>query len=571
MADYGPWGLTGQSKPKQCGLGLVRGLMDPVLRIEAWVLDPWQEGIGDKLEYFWTMIQATHTPTGNKQSSAKLGIRDDSGLHRMALVASPPRGIVVFSGGSAANNLVDVFEAVRQNRSCPLSYIIPISDNGGSSSELIRVFGGPGIGDVRNLFDSFQTGSTPPADAAHNEWYSIVEGTSPLWNAITPAKKELIRSFLNHLNLEILKRARPPSSTFDFTSASVGNLFLTGARLFTGSFESAIYLLGSICSVPLDSARVIPAINSNFSHHISASLADGTVIVGQNSISHPSETTALQPVRRRPSLLLADGEDLNSESDDLSYEDSHLPGSLPTLRNKNITFSKSTVEELPCRISRVWYINPYGQEIKPPANPRVLEAIRSSQAIIYSIGSLYTSLIPSIILRGVGQALSTCPARHKILILNGSLDRETGPATHPFAASDFVEALVRAGEESHGRSRGVQRVNGTVAIPESCHGPVKSASQPPRISVPYTAYVTHIIHLEGPGTPRVDRERLAEMGIECLRVYGRKVEGQSGEVLGMRYDSTALTQALEMVLGKKGDAMVGIKSRRNTMESMAGR
>jgi hypothetical protein len=25
-----------------------------------------------------------------------------------------------------------------------LSYIIPISDNGGSSSELIRVFGGPG-------------------------------------------------------------------------------------------------------------------------------------------------------------------------------------------------------------------------------------------------------------------------------------------------------------------------------------------------------------------------------------------------------------------------------------------
>ena len=28
--------------------------------------------------------------------------------------------------------------------------IIPISDNGGSTSELIRVFGGPGIGDVRS-------------------------------------------------------------------------------------------------------------------------------------------------------------------------------------------------------------------------------------------------------------------------------------------------------------------------------------------------------------------------------------------------------------------------------------
>jgi hypothetical protein len=54
------------------------------------------------------------------------------------------KGIVVFSGGSAANHLVDVFKTVREDKKCPLSYVIPISDNGGSSSELIRVFGGPG-------------------------------------------------------------------------------------------------------------------------------------------------------------------------------------------------------------------------------------------------------------------------------------------------------------------------------------------------------------------------------------------------------------------------------------------
>lgn len=59
-------------------------------------------------------------------------------------------GIVVFSGGSAANNLVDVFETVREANDCHLSYVIPISDNGGSTSELIRVFGGPGsFGDAR--------------------------------------------------------------------------------------------------------------------------------------------------------------------------------------------------------------------------------------------------------------------------------------------------------------------------------------------------------------------------------------------------------------------------------------
>ncbi|OQD72088.1 hypothetical protein PENPOL_c001G07508 [Penicillium polonicum] len=505
------------------------------------------------------------------------------------------RGIVVISGGSAANNLVDVFNAVRESKNCPLSYIIPISDNGGSSSELIRIFGGPGIGDVRSRLVRLIPDSPAnsersavkalfnhrlPAEAgiATNEWQSIVDGTSGLWTAITPAKKELIRSFFNVLNLEILKRARPPSSTFDFTSASVGNLFLTAARLFSGSFESAIYLLGSICGVPSDLVRVIPAINSNFSHHISASLADGTVIVGQNSISHPSEATALEhnSRSRRPSLLLADGDDVDytdSEmSDPTTYEEDHLPGSLATLRNKNIKFSKTENEDLTSRITRIWYINPYGQEIRPPANPRVLEAINDSQAIIYSIGSLYTSIIPAIVLRGVGKSIVSSPARHKILILNGSLDRETGPPSAPFAASDFVEAIVSAGEESRGRGPIV-------------HAQHHSQSQNPATTsgqdnvrnyraLPYTNYVTHILHLDGPGTPYVDRERLAHMGIETVRLYGRKTMSKDGDketVVGMQYDPNALVQAIEVVLGKKGDAMVrgdlgNALGRRNTLD-----
>lgn len=416
------------------------------------------------------------------------------------------------------------------------------------------------------------------AAAASNEWQSIVDGTSGLWKSIAPAKKELIRSFFNMLNLEILKRARPPSSTFDFTSASVGNLFLTGARLFSGSFESAIYLLGSICGVQSDIVRVIPAINSNFSHHISATLADGTVIVGQNSISHPSEATALQPDGgsrpRRPSLLLADGDDLDDTdpsdvSDVVSYEEDHLPGSLATLRNKNISFSKTKNEDLPSRIDRIWYINPYGQEIRPAANPRVLEALNDAQAIIYSIGSLYTSIIPAIILRGVGKSIMTSPARHKILILNGSLDRETGPPCEPFSASDFVEAIARAGEESRGRRH--HRTARRHASPASPSSPETIRAHKP---IPYTAYVTHILHLDGPGTPHVDRERLAEMGIETLRLYGRKITAMDGDkevVTGTRYDSNALTQALEVLLGKKGDAMVRGETgsglgRRNTLD-----
>ena len=368
------------------------------------------------------------------------------------------------------------------------------------------------------------------------------------------------------MNLEILKRARPPASTFDFSSASVGNLFLTGARLFSGSFESAIYLLGSICGVPSDLVRVIPAINSNFSHHISASLEDGTVIVGQNSISHPSEATALQPRpgERRPSLLLADEEeDASSASDGAPYEDNHLPGSLPSLRNKNINFSKSQTEDLQSRISRIWYINPYGQEIRPPANPRVLGEIRHAHTIIYSIGSLFTSLIPSLILRGVGKAILSSPARHKILILNGSIDRETGPPSHPFTAIDFIEAITRAGEDSHGHRHIGRYINKDT----------DTATTASALPLPYTSYVTHILYLEGPGAPKVDRGRLAEMGIETLRLYGRKITSNDGQtVVGVRYDSTALIQALEIVMGRLGGddmikGMLGGLNRRNTLEN----
>ena len=508
------------------------------------------------------------------------------------------KGITVFSGGSAANALVEVFEAVRKSKDCPLSYIIPISDNGGSSSELIRVFGGPGIGDVRSrlvrlipsqppstersaishLFNH-RLSSTSSADAAQ-EWQSIVWGTSDLWDDIPSAKKELIRSFLNVLNQEVLKRARPPTSTFDFTSASVGNLFITGARLFSGSFESAIYLLSSICAIPDGEVRVIPSINSNFSHHITAGLANGEIIVGQNNISHPAAKTKLEmPVvsSSRTSGTSAESRLQSQWNHAEEIEDANIPGTLPTLRQRNIKFSKDDDEDLPARIERIWYINPYGQEMLPPANPRVVSAIKESQAIIYSIGSLYTSIIPSIVLKGVGEALRSTSARHKILILNGCLDRETGPTSNPFSAFDFVEAIARAGEHSLGRpwrpklhtarSDDTLRSSAPSTPTATRHGGLLfpggrgHAHDPVRDAV-YRKYVTHVIHLTGDGTPHVDRAHLSSLGIDCLKLYGRK--SSRGIML---YDAQALIGAIQAILGKKGDAMTLSKSRRNTFDA----
>ncbi|KAF2156941.1 UPF0052-domain-containing protein [Myriangium duriaei CBS 260.36] len=487
----------------------------------------------------------------------------------------PQKGIVVFSGGSAANSLVELFNAIAEQHSSNLSYVIPISDNGGSTSELIRVLGGPGIGDLRSRLVRLIPDSDVPGAEAHaikllfnhrlpndcetarREWLDIVEAKHDLWDHISSPKKELIRSFLITVSLEIVKRLRP-TSRFDFSKASIGNLFLTGyvltntltrspadrgsARLFTGSLESAIYLLSSICAVP-SSISVLPAINTNFSHHISAGLADGTTITGQNNISHPS--IGLDAV---PGYITA-FEDSYEESDKI--EDANLPGTLPTLRASQINFTKTVnpslalqtdgaanqpvtaSDDLPHRITRLWYISPYGAEIRLPANPRVLSALSSSSAVIYSIGSLYTSLVPSLILRGVGTTImTTASIRSKILILNGSNDRETGPSRTAFTALDFVQAIADACVQSQGRPH----------------------AEPTELR----SCVSHVVYMDGPGVPRVDREALAKVGVEAIKTHGRRTS--DGEI---RYDPDALGGALGMVLGRR---TFGDRSRRNTLE-----
>ena len=342
----------------------------------------------------------------------------------------------------------------------------------------------------------------------------------------------LIRSMLSHVYLEILKRNRPPSSTFNFQSASVGNLFLTGARLFSGSFESAIYLFALMGGIDESKTAVLPAIISNFSHHISAGLADGSVIVGQNAISHPGEPTALnQPEEPCQTSDL----DPLTRTADATVEDAHLPGSLSTLRQPSIAFSKASEEPLVAAIRRIWYINPYGQEMRPPPNPKALEALSNADAVIYSIGSLYTSIVPSLILRGVGDAIaSPSGPKFKILILNGSLDRETGNYT----ASDFLDAITRACMDSQSLDKEYESTT---------------------VGNQWRRFVTHLIHLEGVGVPTVDKRMLCEQGVESLRLYGRK----SSEGV-MRYDDKGLTQALGMILGRREKAA---KSRRNTLES----
>ena len=50
-----------------------------------------------------------------------------------------PPSFIVISGGTGGNAICSAFD----NEAC---YVLPVSDDGGSSSEIIRVLGGPSIG-----------------------------------------------------------------------------------------------------------------------------------------------------------------------------------------------------------------------------------------------------------------------------------------------------------------------------------------------------------------------------------------------------------------------------------------
>lgn len=116
-----------------------------------------------------------------------------------------------------------------------MSHVLPVSDDGGSTAEIVRVLGGPAVGDIRSrclrLADDRNEEaravrallghrlSAHDGDAAKLEWYNIVEGDHPLWSGLSEPYKHTIRAFLVHFHTLVL---RQPLARFDFRNGSVG-------------------------------------------------------------------------------------------------------------------------------------------------------------------------------------------------------------------------------------------------------------------------------------------------------------------------------------------------------------
>jgi hypothetical protein len=70
-------------------------------------------------------------------------------------------------------------------------------------------------------------------------------------------------------------------------AAHAGNFFFAGARLFFRSLEAAIFLFSRVARIP-EGSLVLPAICTEERITLGAEMANGTIIRGQNEISHPS-------------------------------------------------------------------------------------------------------------------------------------------------------------------------------------------------------------------------------------------------------------------------------------------
>uniref|UniRef100_A0A383VTG3 Uncharacterized protein n=1 Tax=Tetradesmus obliquus TaxID=3088 RepID=A0A383VTG3_TETOB len=451
--------------------------------------------------------------------------------------------LLVFSGGTAFNSVAGPLRKLTTH----VAHVLPVSDDGGSTAEIVRVIGGPAVGDIRSrclrLADDRDEEARavkrllahrlPGSSAAEavSEWHAIVEGRHPLWGGVSEPYKHMIRAFLVHFQLQILSQV---THEFNFANGSIGNFFFAGARTFFRSLESAVFLFSRVARIP-EGSSVLPAICTEEVITLGAELEDGTVIRGQNNISHPD--VAAGPEAAGPSQV-----------------------------DKSRHY-----EPLPSPIRRVFYLSREGtgqeHEVAPQPNPRILQDVQRSDAVVYGMGSLYTSICPTLILDGVGEAIAARSDIPKVLLLNGCHDRETsccGSHGGPMRASDVVTAITDALNRRRSRAHSLQGSSGLAAsfaaanpgsrtTPAAVRGPLRN---------PPSAYVTTLLVPRG-GEIEVDHTALELLGVSHVVEVGSVLdaEGRVG------FESEELVLAIGQLLVGTG-VLVGTLDSRRVSSSM---
>lgn len=295
--------------------------------------------------------------------------------------------ILFFSGGSALRRVSRRLKRFTYNS----THLITPFDSGGSSAKLRDAFGMLSVGDLRNrmmaLADESVHGN--PAvyqlfsyrfsdDLAQGELRArlrhMVRGDDPLVARVPPPLGEIICNYLG-----FFEAAMPRG--FDLHGASIGNLILAGGYLNHGQrIEPVLFLFSKLVEVRGLVRAVVPD-----DLHLVAELEGGELVIGQHRITGKE----VAPLRSRIERLSL------SRS-----KDQHEP-------------AVAAIDE------------------------RTRALIQSADIICYPIGSFYTSVVASLLPRGVGRAIADngCP---KLYIPNLGDD----PELYGMSLRHQVEALL---------------------------------------------------------------------------------------------------------------------------------
>ena len=341
-----------------------------------------------------------------------------------------------------------------------------------------------------------------------------------------------------HFHTQVLQRhngIRQSQSqpAFNFRGGSIGNFFFAGARIFFGSLPAAIFLFSKVAGIPSGS-RVVPVVLTEDRLVLGAELKDGTRIRGQFNISHPrpeqSKDTPESNEHRQ--VIKKSSSEVASLHSSPIQRISYLLND-PTWRKNNQQHTQSldgsTIQQQQQWSSR--------NEITPEPNPQVLDAISNANCIVYGCGSLFTSVLPSLVLDGVGSAISSRYV-YKVLLLNGWHDCETSwvesndedctkQVVKQMNATSIAQAVINALNQDGDHSNNNDEEGSTIT----------------------TDYITHIFYPIGTEID-INEQSLLKLGIEVRGIEsipantcseGSRSGGQSHNVV---YDTKCLVDAL---------------------------
>jgi len=197
-------------------------------------------------------------------------------------------------------------------------------------------------------------------------------------------------------------------------------------------------------------------------------------------------------------------------------------------QQNNVMFdphSKNEYDSLPAPITRLYYINAYGHEVHPSPNSDYISNLCTNDVLVYSCGSLWTSIIPCLSLRGVASGIARSRSlRAKVLLLNSQHDRETANYT----AVDYINAIVQTlNTHYHVQSYSLGNVNTTY---------------------PISAFITHLVYLRGTSIP-VDAERIMSLGVKCVAVDGQQHTADAAP----KFDASCVRRAMDEILDQVED------------------